>query len=199
MLEFVFLSFILELTPGPNMGFLAALTMAQGRRAGLVAIAGVAAGLSLYGAAASFGLMLIIMASPIAFQMLKWLGVVYMLYLAWDTWCGEKPDTSEPSWTKRDARLFLKGLITNMLNPKAGLFFMTIMPQFIPAGTTQVLSFSLMLVALYVGVATLVHVSIVLMAERAYRFLHQKGWDAPVRALMAMMLVLMALWITQSM
>jgi threonine/homoserine/homoserine lactone efflux protein len=194
MLEFIFFSFILELTPGPNMGFLAALTMAQGRRAGLMAIGGVALGLSVYGTAAALGVMAILYASPFAYEALRWAGVAYMLYLAWEIW--QTPAIKHDVTEKREhsARLFLKGFITNVLNPKAGLFFMAVLPQFIPLNSTRPLFHALSLVAVYVTVATLVHLTIVLVAERANIAITRNGWEPRVRTFMALALVLIALW-----
>jgi threonine/homoserine/homoserine lactone efflux protein len=195
MLEFVVLSFLLELTPGPNMGFLAALTMAQGRRAGLMAIGGVALGLSAYGIAAALGLMALLFASPLAYEVLRWAGVAYMLYLAWEIWQTPVLKNESIATSQHSAQLFLKGFITNVLNPKAGLFFMYVLPQFIPHNSPRPLYHALTLVAVYVMIATLVHLTIVMMAERAHFAISHNRWEARVRNLMAIMLIIIAFWI----
>ena len=86
LLEFVLTVLVLELTPGPNMAYLATLALDRGRRAGLLATAGVAAGLSVHAIVAALGLGVLISQSPLLYHLLRWVGVAYLLYLAWETW-----------------------------------------------------------------------------------------------------------------
>lgn len=74
---------LIELTPGPNMAWLAALAMGEGRRAGLAATAGVAIGLFVNALAAALGIAFIVSASPLLWQVLRWGGAAFLLWLAW--------------------------------------------------------------------------------------------------------------------
>ena len=90
LLAFALTCFVIEITPGPNMAYLAALSLSQGVRAGLAAVAGIALGLSVYGVAASLGLSAIIDNSAFLYEALRWGGVVYLLWLAWEAWAAER-------------------------------------------------------------------------------------------------------------
>src|SRR6476469_8873340 len=84
VLEFILTVLILELTPGPNMTYLATLTLDRGRRAGMLATAGVAAGLSVHAVVAAYGLGVLVSQSALVYDLLRWTGVAYLLYLAWE-------------------------------------------------------------------------------------------------------------------
>ena len=90
LLAFAATALIVELTPGPNMAYLAALSLSKGVRAGAAAVAGVALGLSLSGIAAALGLAAIIDSSRFLYEVLRWGGVAYLLWLAWEGWTEEK-------------------------------------------------------------------------------------------------------------
>lgn len=153
---FALASFLIELTPGPNMTYLAVLSARQGRASGYVAVLGVALGLATMGAAAALGLAALIGASPALFAILRWGGAAYILYLAWEAW--READT--PPEPIPQSRYFVQGLITNLLNPKAALFYVTVMPNFLAAGEESTGSWVL-LAAVYVGIATAIHLTIV--------------------------------------
>ena len=90
LLAFALTCFVIEITPGPNMAYLAALSLSQGVRAGIAAVAGIALGLSVYGVAASLGLSAVIDNSAFLYETLRWGGVAYLLWLAWDAWAAER-------------------------------------------------------------------------------------------------------------
>ncbi|SFV38575.1 Threonine/homoserine/homoserine lactone efflux protein [Devosia crocina] len=156
LVGFALASLLIELTPGPNMTYLAVLSARQGRASGYVAVLGVALGLATMGAAAALGLATIIGASPALFAILRWGGVAYILYLAWEAW----READEPPEPFPQSRYFVQGLVTNLLNPKAALFYVTVMPNFLAAGEENSGSWGL-LAGVYVGIATLVHLAIV--------------------------------------
>ena len=163
-LAFLWMSFVVELTPGPNMTYLAVIALGEGRRAGLAAVAGVALGLLIVGVLAALGVATLVAESPILFQALRWLGVLYLLWLAYDIWHG---DDSEPSLADNSAEdlavYFKRGLITNLLNPKAAVFYIAMLPTFIDPAR-PVLGQTLSLSLAYVVVVTLVHAGIVMLA-----------------------------------
>ena len=192
---FVLTCFVVELTPGPNMGFLAVLSLGRGRRAGLAAVAGVALGLAIVGIAAAIGLAAIISASPLAWQVLRWAGVGYLLWLAWETWRdGGGPDNLDVDGPASDTTYFVRGLVTNLLNPKAAVFYVAILPLHIDPARALVLQ-SVLLSLIYVAIATAIHAVIVLLAAQLKPIVERAGASRLVHAVLALMLVGVAVWL----
>lgn len=187
---FVLASLVIELTPGPNMTYLALLAARHGRRPGYAAVLGVAMGLSVLGLLASVGLAALLRSSPLVYGILRWGGVAYLLYLAWEAW---NEDLSKGTITD-DGRYFFRGLITNVLNPKAALFYVAVMPGFLPAGETDWHS-TAVLAALYVAVATAVHAGIVTLASTLRPLFANRRLIAAVGKLFALALVAVAAWV----
>lgn len=186
-------SLAVELTPGPNMAWLAVLSATEGRRRGFAAVLGVALGLGLMGAAAAVGLAALLQSSPLAYQALRWAGFAYLIWLAVEAWRGAKSEGEDGGAMGQSAlRYFRQGLITNLLNPKAAVFYITVLPGFLPpqAGLALTLTFS----AIYVAVATAVHAALVLAAGTARGLLSDAGRVATARRVMALTLVLVAVW-----
>src|SRR5262249_11904043 len=123
--------FVIELTPGPNMAYLAVLSASTGRRAGFAATAGGAAGPLIMGLGAAVGLAALIASSRPLYEALRWAGVFYLFWLAWEGWRGEDTSPVEANVTPDDSRFFLRGLVTNLLNPKAGIFYVAVLPTFL--------------------------------------------------------------------
>ncbi len=189
---FALTALLIELTPGPNMVYLAILALGEGRRSGYAAVVGVALGLALVGAAAALGLAAAIDASPLLYATLRWAGAAYLLWLAWDAWrdAGEKvegPVEGPP------LRFLLRGFTTNVLNPKAAIFYVAILPTFVvPAA--PILPQTLVLSAVYVGIATLIHTIIVTLAATLRPFIEDPDRSRIVRRVLAVGLALVALW-----
>ncbi len=186
---------LIELTPGPNMAWLAALALGQGRRAGLVACAGIALGLLINALVAGFGVAAFIIANPGWWQVLRWGGVLFMLWLAWEAWReAADPVVSDGAVLARPlSRHFLSGLVVNLLNPKALIFFAILIPQYMgtatpPAGLVVAVSL------VSVTIATLVHVGIVLAGGSLSVWLADSGRNRPVRRVLALSLVGVAIW-----
>ncbi|NAZ37836.1 LysE family translocator [Rubellimicrobium sp. CFH 75288] len=186
-------SLLVELTPGPNMAWLAIVAGAEGVRVGLAAVAGVALGLALAGAAAALGLAALVAASPALYEALRWGGAAYLLWLAWDGWRGAA-ETAPPLPGRQARRAFRRGLVTNLLNPKAGVFFVAVLPGFVDPGA-PVLGQTLWLTAGYVLVATAVHAGIVLLAGQARRLLLDPARERRARRALSVALALVALWL----
>lgn len=195
LLAFALTCFVIELTPGPNMAYLAALSLSQGVRAGIAAVAGIALGLSVYGVAASLGLSAVIENSTFLYEALRWGGVAYLLWLAWDAWAAERevaPEAVEGGispWTA-----FRRGLITNLLNPKAAVFYVAVLPDFVQVGRGSVAAQTLMLSAIYVGIATAIHLIIVLLASRLQSVIATPEQRRTVRRVLAVLLAAIAVW-----
>lgn len=193
MLGFLLTSLILELTPGPNMGTLASLALERGRRAGLTAVGGVSLGLAIVGVLAALGLAAAISESPAIYQALRWAGVLYLLYLALDAWrnAGGGDIVASPS---DGGSLFAHGLMLNLLNPKAALFYIAVLPTFIDPARGFLLGQNLILVAIYVAVATAVHAGVVLLAAWLRPVLLAGVGERIVRRSLAALMALIAIW-----
>lgn len=195
LLAFALTCLVIEITPGPNMAYLAALSLSQGVRAGIAAVAGIALGLAIYGVAASLGLSAIIDNSRFLYETLRWGGVAYLLWLAWEAWTAERevsPETVDGGispWTA-----FRRGLITNLLNPKAAVFYVAVLPDFVQIEKGAVAEQTLMLSAIYVGIATSIHLVIVLLASRLQRVIATAEQRRTVRRVLAVLLAAIAIW-----
>ncbi|MEV0085390.1 LysE family translocator [Saccharopolyspora sp. NPDC050642] len=121
------------LTPGPNMVYLASRAISQGRRAGLVSLAGVALGFVVYLVAAAAGLSALFVAVPEAYHVVKILGAAYLAWMAWQILRpgGGSPFEPRELVPHSAARLFGMGLLTNLLNPKIALLYAALIPQFV--------------------------------------------------------------------
>jgi threonine/homoserine/homoserine lactone efflux protein len=190
---FALASLLIELTPGPNMTYLAIVSASKGRSAGFATVAGVALGLATLGIIGAVGVAALVQASQPLYQALRWAGVIYLLWLALEGWRGENDGFSDGF----DSRHFVRGLVTNLLNPKAALFYVTVLPQFLDPGR-PLLAQTLILSAVYVAVATLVHGAIVVLAGSLRPFLTAPRKEMIVRRTLSLILALVALWFAWS-
>src|SRR5215510_11387241 len=196
LLAFALTALIIEITPGPNMTYLAALSLTGGMRAGFAAVAGIAIGLATYGIVAALGLAAVIDNSPLLFGILRWGGVAYLLWLAWEAWSSER-ETSPDATDGLDVGpwiAFRRGLITNLLNPKAAVFYVAMLPDFVRPGAGSVMSQTLALSAIYVTIATVIHAGIVGLAGSLQPMVAASGSRRIVRRLLALALVGIAIW-----
>ena len=192
LLAFALASFLIELTPGPNMAYLAILAADRGRWPGLAAASGVALGLSLLGLLAVFGLGALVLDNRAAYEVLRWTGVAYILYLAWDAYADSRKPLDDHDSTLSVGRFFRRGVITNLLNPKAALFYITVMPGFM---TDQTLGQALTFGTVYVLVATGVHAGVVLLASTIQPLLTAPDRRHIMGVVFAVLLVIVAIWI----
>jgi threonine/homoserine/homoserine lactone efflux protein len=193
LLAFALTATIIELTPGPNMGYLAVLAASAGRKAGLAATAGVATGLLGAGIASSLGLAAIVAASNLAYEILRWGGVLYLLWLAWEGWRDASRGLGKPIDASSHKGFFLRGLITNLLNPKAGIFYLSVFPPFIDEDE-PLLAQTAILLAVYVTIATVIHSAIVISADAIRPLLENRRNIRLVRRILSVLLVLVAGW-----
>jgi threonine/homoserine/homoserine lactone efflux protein len=191
---FALASLIIELIPGPNQTYLAALTLNRGMRAGFAAVTGIALGLAIYGMAAALGVAALINESRIMFEILRWAGALYFLWLAWESWHDEADGEIATAYQDRALESFRRGLITNLLNPKAAIFYVSVLPGFIVPGAVSVFVQTALLSLVFVSVATLTHIAVVLLAGRLHRFLADPRFRVPVRQGLALLLVGVAIW-----
>lgn len=136
LLLFAFAALALTLSPGPDMLLIASRSAAQGRVAGLATWAGIAAGTYCHALAAAFGLSKLFLAVPVAYDVVRYFGAAYLLYLAWKAFTSHRnPETGgDVERRHRDHSawaMFRQGLLTNVLNPKMVIFVLALFPQFI--------------------------------------------------------------------
>jgi len=189
---------LLELTPGPNMAYLATLALSRGRAAGLIATAGVACGLAVHALVAGFGAGVLILEYPLLYGVLRWTGVAFLLYLAWEGWQTNNEVSPGRLGQATDTRsLFLRGFLSNVFNPKSILFFVSVLPTFVVTATgapslpTQTTVFGI----LYVGIATGIHASIVVLAAQLRPWLVSGPRQIVMRRALSVVLALVAIWL----
>ena len=167
------IALLMVLTPGPNMIYLASRSVSQGRAAGLVSLAGVAAGFAVYLAAATLGLTAIFVAVPALFTAVKVAGALYLGYLAWSMLRpgGKSAFGGADQVAHRPLRLFGMGLVTNLLNPKIALMYMALIPQFIDPARGPIWLQAMLLGLIQIAIAVTVNGAIVLAAATISGFL----------------------------
>ncbi|GAB3689393.1 LysE family translocator [Saccharopolyspora tripterygii] len=161
------------LTPGPNMVYLVSRTLTQGRRAGAVSLCGVAAGFAVYAAAATAGLSTMFALVPVLYMVLQVAGAGYLAWLAWQALRPGAVSVFEPAPVEPAGagRLFAMGLVTNLLNPKIAVLYVSLLPQFVDPARGSVAAQSLLLAGVQIGVALAVNALIVLAAGSVARVL----------------------------
>lgn len=182
---FVVACVLLVLTPGPNLLYLVSRTLCQGRAAGLVSLAGTTTGFLVHVFAAALGLSAVFVAVPILYDVVRWAGAAYLLWLAWDA---VRPQGAGGLFARRDlpavapSTLFRTGLLTSILNPKVALFYLALFPQFVDPARGSVLGQSLFLGAVQIAIAVVGDFLFVLAAARVARWLAERpAWAAVQR------------------
>ncbi|HWL42866.1 MAG TPA: LysE family translocator [Ilumatobacter sp.] len=129
---FVAATFVFLVIPGPAVMYVVTRSMTQGRRAGLVSVAGIHTGTLVHVAAAVLGLSAVLAASATAFTVVKLAGAGYLVYLGLRALLSRADDVDEPHLAPRsNRRLYLDGALVNLLNPKTAVFFVAFVPQFV--------------------------------------------------------------------
>ncbi|MDH5822068.1 LysE family translocator [Luteimonas sp. RD2P54] len=173
LLAFALISLGMVLTPGPNMVYLISRSIAQGPAAGLISLGGVALGFVFYMVCAAFGITALVMAVPYAYDALRLAGAGYLLYLAWQALRpgGRSPFQVRALPKDSPRRLFAMGLVTNLLNPKAAVLYLSLLPQFIDPAQGNVLGQSILLGSLQIAISVMVNALIAILAGAIAGFL----------------------------
>ncbi|MGE5158915.1 MAG: LysE family translocator [Gemmatimonas sp.] len=191
LLGFAMIAFGLVLTPGPNMIYLISRSITQGPAAGIVSLGGVALGFVFYMLCATFGITALLFAVPYAYDGLRFAGAAYLLYLAWQA---VKPNGRSPFQVRKLAvdsprKLFVMGLVTNLLNPKIAMLYLALLPQFIDPAAGSVLTQSLAIGAIQICISVSVNAMIALSAGSISLFLSTRpSWMRAQRYLMGTVL-----------
>jgi threonine/homoserine/homoserine lactone efflux protein len=152
---FVMASLVLAVTPGPGVFYIVTRSIVQGRRSGLVSVAGVALGNLGNALAASVGLAALFAVSSLAFTIVKYAGALYLVYLGVQMLRTPHAEPSAPAPAVATlGRIFRDGFVVALLNPKTTLFFAAFLPQFLSPAVSPVLQ-SMALGALFVAIAAL--------------------------------------------
>jgi threonine/homoserine/homoserine lactone efflux protein len=193
---FAAVSLGMALTPGPNMIYLISRSICQGRKAGLISLGGVALGFVFYMLCAAFGITALLMAVPFAYDALRFGGAIYLLWLAWQAL---KPGGRSPFQVRelapdRPRKLFLMGFVTNLLNPKIAILYLSLLPQFIDPQHGSVLAQSIVLGGIQIVLSISVNATVAMMAGTIAAFLNGRPtWLVLQRWLMGTVLAGLAL------
>lgn len=150
LFSFLFAITILTLTPGFDTALVLRSAIAQGAKRASVTALGITLGCLVWGVAVGFGLGALLLASEMAYNLLKWLGAAWLLYLGLKLLLKPRQaaiDSQQPALQQGYLACFSRGLLGNLLNPKVGIFYVSFLPQFIPAGASVALWCSLMALA----------------------------------------------------
>lgn len=173
LLAFAAVALGMALTPGPNMVYLISRSICQGRKAGLISLGGVALGFVFYMLSAAFGITALLMAVPFAYDALRLGGALYLFWLAWQAL---KPGGRSPFQVRelpvdRPRKLFLMGFVTNLLNPKIAILYLSLLPQFIDPHQGSVLTQSVVLGSIQIALSITVNATVAMTAGTIAGFL----------------------------
>lgn len=148
-------SLALLVVPGPSVLYIVALSLRQGRRAGIASVLGVGAGAYVHFVAAAAGLSALIAASATAFAVVKWAGAAYLVFLGVRTWVGRDGIVAPAGHLPARSlwRVASQGTVVTILNPKLALFVLAFVPQFLDPARGAVAAQALLLGAIFVGMA----------------------------------------------
>ena len=145
--------FVLLMTPGPAVLYIVTRSIEQGRKAGLVSVLGIVVGTLFHVAAAALGISALLMSSALAFNALRYLGALYLIYLGCRTLMArDRPPDAANVERARLTEIFSQGVVVNLLNPHTALFFFAFLPQFVDpargAVTMQIVTLGLLFIAM---------------------------------------------------
>lgn len=176
LLTFTLIALGMVLTPGPNMVYLISRSIAQGPVAGLISLIGVVLGFIIYMVSAAFGLTALMLAVPYAYDVLRFGGALYLLWLAWQA---VRPGGRSPFQVRdlpfdRPRKLFLMGFLTSLLNPKIAVMYVSLLPQFIDPAMGSVLAQSFIFGTIQIFVSGTVNALIIFSAGSIAFFLMRR-------------------------
>jgi threonine/homoserine/homoserine lactone efflux protein len=192
---FAGVAFAMVITPGPNMAYLISRSICQGRAAGLISLTGVLSGFVVYMLLAALGITALLFAIPLAYDALRLAGAAYLAWLAWNALRpgGASPFQAKDLPNDSPLRLYGMGLLTNLLNPKIAMLYLSLMPQFIDPAQGDVLGQSIELGLTQILISASVNAAIVFTAGRVAGFLARKPvWARVQRWFMGTVLGLLA-------
>ena len=193
LFAFLAASLALNFTPGADMAYVVARSLGQGRKAGLVSALAITVGCCVHIGLATVGLAAVLANSPLAFRALQYAGAAYLLFIAWRLLRSGPGEQQGAAPAASLGRIFLQGVLTNVLNPKVALFILAFLPQFVDPARGPAWMQMLFLGALFCVSGTIVNGSIALMAARAGRAVGGSAAGQWLRRASAGILALLAL------
>lgn len=174
LVTYSFAALLLTLTPGLDTALILRTSTVEGGRKAFQAALGIDAGCFIWGAVVAFGLGALLTASEVAYNILKWCGAVYLLWLGSQILFSPRKgfDLQQNSNTLTH-NWFLKGMLGNVLNPKMGIFYISFLPQFIPVGHSPII-WTFLLVSIHVLIGTIWSLTLI-MATRYVSALLKKS------------------------
>ena len=173
--EYLLTSLVVVLLPGTGVLYTLAIGLGRGWRASVLAAFGCTLGIVPHVAASIVGLAALLHASALAFQIVKYLGVAYLLYMAWGMLRdGGAFEISRQGAHRSGRKVVLDGILLNILNPKLSLFFLAFLPQFVPAGAADATAQMLALAAVFMLLTFIVFVGYGTFAAAARRHVISK-------------------------
>ena len=173
LFAFSFAALLLTLTPGLDTALILRTATAEGRKRAFQAALGIDTGCFIWGALVAFGLGAVLATSALLYDLLKWCGAGYLFWLGIQLL--RKPPQAmvgQPSAGARGHHSFVRGLLSNTLNPKMGVFYVSFLPQFIPSGHSPIL-WTFILVAIHVALGTAWSVTLTLTTRYAAQLLRK--------------------------
>lgn len=196
MIAFAAVALGMVCAPGPNMIYLISRSVTQGKVAGMISLFGVMLAFVVYIVATMMGLSALFLTVPILYSMIKWAGAVYLLWLAWKAIRpGSSRNILEPQSLAIESpkKLFMMGFMTNLLNPKAAVLYVSLLPQFIDPTRGSVLGQSATLGLLQMSISFIVNLLIILVASHVVSWFGKRPiWLSIQRWFMASVLTALA-------
>jgi threonine/homoserine/homoserine lactone efflux protein len=175
LLLFMTAGLALNLTPGPDMLYVATRSTTEGRAAGLASALGIAVGCLGHLAALVFGLAALLAQVPTAYELVRWVGAAYLVYLGLRMFLRPPSLAQAPSLQRASiGAVFRQGVFTNLLNPKVALFFLAFLPQFIDPARGSPVGQMLLFGLLFNASGTMVNAAVAVLASRATDWLRAK-------------------------
>lgn len=195
LLYFLITSILLTLAPGPDIMYLLAKSLADGTKSGISLAFGLTTGLIFHTTLVIIGVATIIQQSPLAFSILKYAGAIYLLYLAWGAFHSQgNLKLNAVNNTTSFFKLYRRGLIMNVLNPKVLLFFLAFLPQFINLNAENI-SLQIAFLGFIFGLQTLIIFSLVAICAGKVRdyILNIKNFNKIMGYIQGIVLLLISL------
>lgn len=165
LLTFIVASALLSIAPGPDNIFVLTQSAVHGRKTGVIITIGLCSGLLFHTTLVALGVAALLQTSAVAFTLLKIIGALYLLYLAYQAFTASKQLNIKASPIKLEAlSSYRRGIIMNITNPKVSIFFLAFLPQFVSAESGHIVLQTLTLGAIFISVALTIFVAIAFMA-----------------------------------
>jgi RhtB (resistance to homoserine/threonine) family protein len=192
--SFFFVALLITIAPGPDSALVLRASIARGRRYGIVSATGVSLGLLLWATASALGVSALLTASTLAYDVLRLAGAAYLCWLGVQAIRAARAtrprddDEAAPVQQRGLAAAFRTGLLSNLLNPKIGVFYITVLPQFVPRGVS-VLAASLLLALVHVAIGMAWLTLVAWAADRAKTLLRKDSARRAIESVTGVVLI----------